>query len=92
MIRFEMHETLDQETILKLWDQNIIMDDWNYVLFIDEEFNSEFLEIPHFPTTILLHPKSIYISDLLQGSYENRWYAVNDFMGRKGILGVAYHG
>ncbi len=35
--------------------------------------------------------ESYQVDKLLNGCCTNAWYEVDDFFGKKGILGVAYH-
>ena len=87
-ITFEFYEKLPESAIQSLWDQNICMDDWDYLLFFE---NSELFEKSEYFDTILV-PKSYVMGTLLSGCSSNKWFPVDDFMGRKGVIGIAYHG
>lgn len=88
MIKFEMHETLADEVLDCLRSQDINIDDWDYMLFVEEHFEHEFAM--HQESRIM-EPLSHEVEGLLHGSCSNIWYSLTDFMGRKGILGIAYH-
>lgn len=89
MIRFEMYEDLDDEVMDSLRDQYVDMDDWDYMLFVEDCFREHFSPEQH--TSSILVPNSHKVEGLLNGSCSNLWYAIDNFMGQKGILGVAYH-
>lgn len=91
MIKFEMHEELTDEVLQRLWDQNISMDDWDYVLFLEEKYKDRFYLQEEDNELMIVNSTSFYIDSLLQGCCANKWFYVKDFMGRSGILGVAYH-
>jgi len=87
-MKFEFYETLEDEVIDSLWKQNVNMDDWDYMLFFPEKYKAEF---PVGFDDINLEPRSYNVDRLLNGCCSNKWYPVKDFMGKQGILGVAYH-
>jgi len=94
MIKFEYYDTteLTDEERDALWEQDVCMDDWDYMLFHEAEGDlDEFEWIEPEEFTTCLTPADFYIERLLNGSCYNRWYKVQNFKGRKGILGVAYH-
>jgi hypothetical protein len=86
MIKFEMHEHLADEVLDSLRDAKINVDDWDYVLFIEQEYEHQFVILDEG-----LEPRSYEVQGLLHGSCGNCWYYVMDFMGRTGIIGIAYH-
>ena len=86
-----MYEKLSDEIIDDLWSQEIDMDDWDYVLFLEEQFKDEFFSENQFDLRGNLQCNSWQIDKLLQGGCSNVWYSIKDFMGRKGVLGIAYH-
>lgn len=90
-MKFEFYEPydLDEETIRDLWDQGINMDDWDYLLFFEATHT---LKLPMEFHQITLSPRNPNIERLLTGSYANKWWPIGNFQGRKGIIGVAYHG
>lgn len=94
MIKFEFHEDLDRETIDSLWEQDIDMDDWDYVLFVPKKYESEFEKDEDSwrgqGRLGTVRPKSCQVDRLMNGSCANVWYTCK-FMGKQGILGVAYH-
>lgn len=93
MIKLEMHETLPDHVIESLCKQNVFMDDWDYVLFVDNEYKDHFriYESQFDRSEDIILAKSYEVRDLLHGCCQNVWYEVKDFFGRPGILGVAYH-
>lgn len=86
MIKFEMHEKLADEVLDCMREEGISVDDWDYVLFVDTEYEHHFVLVDE-----KLEPRSYEVEGLLHGSCSNNWHYVMDFMGRKGILGIAYH-
>ncbi len=90
MYKFEFYEEddLSQVAIDSLWKQQINMDDWDYLLFFESE---NFLVECESRFTHELHPKDYNISRLLTGCCCNKWRFIKDFMGRTGVVGVAYH-
>lgn len=88
---FEFYEPdcLDEDTIAELWDQGVNMEDWDYMLFFEAVHN---IELPRRFNKITLEPRNDNIAGLLRGCCANHWYPVINFKGRKGVLGVAYHG
>jgi hypothetical protein len=91
MIKFEMYTSLDEKTTDELWRLHVNMDDWDYVLFVGMEHRDEFIICENDYSRGNLEPKSYLIDKLLTGCCTNAWYEVKDFMGREGILGIAYH-
>lgn len=87
MIKFEMHEKLSNHVIEALWEQEVNMDDWDYVLFVENEYKNQFIE----ERDGTLTPKNYDVEHLLHGCCDNKWYSVTDFFGKPGIIGVAYH-
>lgn len=92
MIKFEFHDILDEETIEALWDQDVNMDDWDYLLFVPKKFKNQFQDIEEdVGVRGKKEPISYQIAGLLNGRCANAWYPVKNFKGKKGIVGVAYH-
>lgn len=94
MIKFEMHTKLPSEIVDKLRDQKVDMDDWDYLLFIDIEFSENFNRLKVDEDSFYrgnLEAKSYLVDKLLNGCCTNAWYEVSDFMGKRGIVGLAYH-
>lgn len=91
MIKFEMHETLPNHVIDRLWEQKVDMDDWDYVLFVEDEYRTHFRECVEDGLRGNMQAKSYEVECLLHGCCYNAWYSIDDFFARKGILGVAYH-
>ena len=89
-MRFDFYdrEGLGGEDIDDLWNQGVCMEDWDYVLFFEAKYKSEF---PEGFDDISIEPSNYNISRLLSGSSSNKWYPVDKFKGKKGIVGVAYH-
>jgi len=91
-MEFEFYDSssrkFTREVIDSLWDQNIDMDDWDYMLFFAIEYAADF---PLGWDKVHIEPSNYTISRLLTGCCRNRWYPVKDFFGKQGFLGVAYH-
>lgn len=85
---FYDYEDLDRETVDSLWKQGVCMDDWDYVLFFEAKYKSEF---PKGWDNTIIEPTNYNVARLLNGCCKNQWWPVTDFMGKKGFLGVAYH-
>ncbi len=95
-MKFEFYDSeskeITQEFIDHLWKLDICMDDWDYMLFFESGFKTWEDEPCHSNMwTIELRPTNSHIECLLNGYCYNKWYPIDDFMGKKGILGVAYH-
>ena len=90
MIEFEMYEDLNQGVIDNLWNQSVDMDDWDYLLFVKDEYKDHFQKTDK-SLRGNFEPKSWQVEKLLQGCCSNAWYEVQDFMGKKGFVGIAYH-
>ena len=88
-MKFEYYSEIQSDIAKKLKGQGVCMDDWDYMLFFEEDEIELVTERKRW--RVELTPKDDGVSRLLTGRCSNRWYPVNDFMGRKGILGVAYH-
>ena len=89
-MKFEFYEPddLDDDTVGDLWDLGVNMEDWDYMLFFESVHT---VKLPIEFNKITLEPRNENIARLLSGSCSNVWYPIN-FKGRRGILGVAYHG
>ena len=95
MIKFEYYDNteLTDEERDALWDQDVCMDDWDYMLFHEVEGDLDKLEwIEHQDLMSCFTRPDSNIERLLTGCCYNLWYKVKNFKGRKGVLGVAYHG
>lgn len=91
MINIEYYEELEREIIDSLWDQDIDMDDWDYLLFIPKKFSKEFRECAcHTEKKNERIPEKYNLSRILTGSCRNVWYECT-FKGKSGYLGIAYH-
>ncbi len=90
MIKFEFYEpaNLQQQEIKSLWLQDINMDNWDYMLFFE---NEDDFSIGDEIFKLVVHPKNFNVGNLLSGCCANIWYPVKNFHGRKGIIGIAYH-
>ncbi len=89
---FEFYTSLPDDVEQAMWDQGVCMDDWDYLLFFEDGFETwmdESYKSRRFTCEIL--PKDYELGRLLTGCCYNKWYPVTDFAGRKGIVGVAYH-
>lgn len=90
-MKFEFYSPDDITSLTtdSLWKQGVCMDDWDYMIF----FEDDTIELKQEKNrwTFELSPANYEVSRLLNGCCSNTWYLVSDFMGRKGVLGVAYH-
>ena len=91
-MKFEFYDSRDdkftREVCDCLWEQNVNMDDWDYMLFFPIEYEASF---PKGWDNIQIQPSNYNIDRLLCGCCSNKWYPVTNFLGKKGFLGVAYH-
>ena len=87
-MNFEFHDNVDMDELNNLAKQKVDIDDWDYMIFFEAKFISKF---PEGWSRFSIEPDNYSIQRLLSGSADNRWYLVEDFMGKKGFLGVAYH-
>jgi len=91
-MKFEFHDSsskkITRAVIDKLWEQNVDMDDWDYMLFFAITYEAEF---PKGWDNVTIEPSNYNVSRLLNGSCRNKWYPIRDFLGKQGFLGVAYH-
>jgi hypothetical protein len=88
-MKFEYYSEIQSDIAKKLSEQGVSTDDWDYMLFFEEDEIELVRERKRW--RVELTPKDDGVSRLLTGRCSNIWYPVNDFMGRKGVLGVAYH-
>ena len=86
---FEIYTDLSEKYILSLSDQGVDVDDWDYLLFFPA--NGTRAILPYGFKEGPIEPKENALGRLLNGSYKNVWYFVDNFMGRSGVIGVAYH-
>lgn len=93
MIKFEYYtyDDLNRDDIDMLWDQEVCMDDWDYMLFCECDISKVDWLFPVDELEIEYAPKDYNIEKLLTGCCSNSWYKVTNFKGRRGVLGVAYH-
>lgn len=91
-MKFEFYDSsskkMTREVRDSLWDQKVDMDDWDYMLFFSAKYTMEF---PQGWGNGEIEPENYNVSRLLNGSARNRWYAVKNFLGKEGFLGIAYH-
>lgn len=95
MIKFEYYDAseLTDEDRQDLWDQDVCMDDWDYLLFSEVEGPMDKIDwiIESDNVEIEFYPADYNVEKLLTGCCNNRWHKVKNFKGRQGVLGVAYH-
>lgn len=91
-MKFEFYSTssqeIDRDVIASLWQQNVDMDDWDYMVFFAAKYKAQF---PPGWDGVVIEPSNYNVTRLLNGSCRNKWWAVKDFRGKSGFLGVAYH-
>jgi hypothetical protein len=70
------------------WDQDIDMDDWDYMLLLplDTEVTKYVSEYDR----VVIEPISYEITRLLTGCCSNKW-RYGTFRGDKYLIGIAYH-
>jgi len=87
-VKLEFYNEIPDEWRDPLWKQGVSLDDWDYMLFIKAP-------VPEAFTLAVMRehwePSEPHLERLLTGCCHNEWYAVTDFGGRAGFLGVAYH-
>lgn len=84
---------LPDEVFPSLEDQGVIVNKgWDYCIFLEEKYMYKFslFEGERNRNGSELETNSYTLSKILNGCSDNRWYLVKDFLGKKGILGVAY--
>lgn len=90
-MKFEFYDMASSDittkVVLHLADQGVCMDDWDYMLFFETKYKREFPK----EWDCGIEPRNYNVQQLLRGCCSNKWYVVDDFLGRKGFLGVAYH-
>lgn len=87
---FLQYEDLTRDEIEDLWNQNVDLDDWDYMLVTDDltqfklnEDKEEYDESEYIPIEWC-------VSKLLTGCCRNVWYRVK-FREKMQMMGVAYH-
>jgi len=86
---FEFYAELPEEAQDSLRSEGIEMSDWDYILFFPFLGKKALV-----PTTFRggpLQVKDETLGRLLTGCYKDEWYYVDDFCGRSGVIGIAYH-
>lgn len=76
---------LTKDEIQSLWDQQVSMDDWDYLLVVNPKdvFSEESGEF---------HVHYAYpLERLLDGCCSNEWYGLINFRNKECFIGVAYH-
>ncbi len=86
---FEFYEDLPEEVNRSMSDQGVCMDDWDYLLFFP--FLGKSALMPRGWCNTDISPDNYNIDKMLHGCYKNVWKYVDDFGGRSGVVGVAYH-
>lgn len=98
----EFFEDLPREDIESLWNQEVCMDDWDYLLVCPvEEFEEHEVDCEIYiydgasgymedSKKTVYNPKSWNLSRLLTGCCSNDWYKAK-FRGKEVMIGVAYH-
>lgn len=87
---FLQYEDLTENEIVDLWNQNVDLDDWDYMLVTDDltkfkrNEDKEYDESEYAPIDEWCVPK------LLLGCCRNVWYRVK-FREKMQMMGVAYH-
>lgn len=71
-----------------LWDQNVNMDDWDYMLLLPSD--TEVTKYTNEYDKETVEPNNYEVNRLLTGCCSNRWYYIT-FRGDKYLAGIAYH-
>lgn len=87
MIRYIPAGGLERQDIEALWDQGVVMEDWDYMLIVPADILQEAEDVDG--ETCWL-PQDWYLGKLLIGVFRNRWYKAC-FHGKVVGVGVAYH-
>jgi len=85
------YDDITRDEIQSFWDQDVRMDDWDYMLLIEDP-DGNFLtrnEPPDYSEAQLC-PTIYGIHELLHGCCFNRWYRAT-FREIKYAVGIAYH-
>ncbi len=79
MIRFEYYDASHEEVYQWLAETDIERDDYDYVLFSECSVGKS--------RSIIILMKEQF----LHGCCSNECYYVEDFFGKNGVIGIAYH-
>lgn len=81
------YKSLTDEDLKSLRDQDVCLDDWDYMIFVENCNYTETTDLEDRPTIV---PEDTELERLLVGCCDNKWYMLT-FRGKDGMLGVAYH-
>jgi hypothetical protein len=70
-----------------LLSQEINLDDWGHMVFV-ESFHDFKINPVCYPEITM---KNYSVTRLLNESSRNTWYLIQNFKGKNGVLGIAYH-
>lgn len=76
---FYQKDELDSQTIESLKAQDVDLDQYDYLIFVEEENLQDFFD---------LEVKHRKLRDIFVTIYFSHWVFVFDFNGRKGLLGI----
>jgi len=79
---------LTDEDLDSLRDQDVCLDDWDYMIFIEGDI--DVCTEDDFIGALRLVPKDYQLTRLINGCCDNTWHRLT-FRGVQGIMGVAYH-
>ena len=79
-------DELTRKDIDSFWNQNVCMDDWDYIVLAPEKS----IEQCEGAEGLEYNPTEYTLERILVGCCSNRWYSAM-FRGKKYAVGVAYH-
>lgn len=87
-------DELTYDEIRALWDQDVNMDDWDYIVLAPVD-SLEYIEpsnndYDEYYKESNYEQSDFYIDKLLNGCFDNIWYKAK-FRGKFYAIGVAYH-
>ena len=87
-IKFFTPNDLDDCDADCLWEQNINMDDWDYMFLFPA--GSVKMNTIVYDNEVVFEPEDYTVSNLLRGCCDNRWYQ-GMYQEEPYIIGIAYH-
>lgn len=87
-ILFINSDELTREERNAFWDQNINMDDWDYMVLLPSDFPAQ--PKPNEYNMPLVTIEDYSVERLLRDNYKNRWYR-GVFRGKEYVIGITYH-
>lgn len=92
-IKLELYygDRLNKIILHYLINEDIPIEDIEYIIFIDSVYSWNFKEFEHSVTKRMMGmPLSRTLDDLLRGGVYKKWFPVENFDEKKGFVGIAY--